>query len=120
MCLCVFMCVCVHACVCMCMCLRVCIVIRVSMCVCVSSIHANMHLDSWLEALFQFQFLLVQEARTMLLKGVALWLPSCRQWNKEEEREMEGWEEKEEEEEGKEEGASASVLMPASTEKEEV
>lgn len=52
----------------------------------------------------------------MLLKGVALWLPSCRQWNKEEEREMEGWEE----EEGKEEGASASVLMPASTGKEEV
>ena len=55
----------------------------------------------------------------MLLKGVALWLPSCRQWNKEEEREMEGWEE-EEEEEGKEEGASASVLMPGSTGKEEV
>ena len=46
----------------------------------------------------------------MLLKGVALWLPSCRQWNKEEE----------EEEERKEEGASASVLMPASMEKEEV
>ena len=56
----------------------------------------------------------------MLLKGVALWLPSCRQWNKEEEREMEGWEEEEEEEEGQEEGASASVLMPASTGKEEV
>ena len=58
----------------------------------------------------------------MLLKGVALWLPSCRQCNKEEEREMEGWEkeEEEEEEEGKEEGASASVLMPASMGKEEV
>lgn len=44
--------------------------------------------------------LLMQEARTMLLKGVALWLPSCRQGK--------------EEEGGKDVGASASVLTPAS------
>ena len=59
----------------------------------------------------------------MLLKGVALWLPSCRQGNKKEGREMEGWEEEEEEEEEKgvkKEGASASVLTPVSMGEEEV
>ena len=59
----------------------------------------------------------------MLLKGVALWLPSCRQGNNKEGREMEGWEEEEEEEEEKgvkKEGASASVLTPVSMGEEEV
>lgn len=61
----------------------------------------------------------MQEARTMLLKGVALWLPSCRQGKKEEKKEMERWEE-EEKEGRKDVGASASVLTPANMGEEEV
>ena len=55
----------------------------------------------------------------MLLKGVALWLPSCRQGKKEEKKEMERWEE-EEKEGRKDVGASASVLTPANMGEEEV
>lgn len=76
----------------------------------------------WWGECFDFKLislaLLMQEARTMLLKGVALWLPSCRQGKKEEGKEMEGWEE--EEEGGKDVGASASVLTPANMGEEEV